>query len=142
MVRPRNQAQIAEEIGRLTSLSRADLARRWTSIFGSPSPKSVKRGLLERACAYELQARALGGLKPSTRRSLLAIATGAPSKRPTVKKALRPGTRLIREWHGVVHQVDVADESIVWKGQTYRSLSAVATAITGSRWSGPRFFGL
>jgi hypothetical protein len=142
MARLRNQAQIAEEIGRLTSLSREDLAGRWTSIFGSPSPRGVKRGLLERACAYELQARALGGLKPSARRSLLAIATGKAGKRPPVKNALRPGTRLVREWHGIVHQVDVADKSIVWKGQTYSSLSAVATAITGSRWSGPRFFGL
>ena len=142
MVRPRNQAQIADEMGGLTSLSRANLARRWTSIFGSPAPRGVKRGLLERACAYELQARALGGLKPSTRRLLLAIATGKPSKQPVAKQGLRPGTRLVREWHGVVHQVDVSDESIVWKGQTYRSLSAVATAITGSRWSGPRFFGL
>lgn len=142
MVRPRNQAEIAEEIRRLASLSREDLALRWTSTFESPSPKGVKRGLLERACAYELQARALGGLKLSTRRSLLAIVTGEAGKQPTVKNALRPGTRLIREWHGVVHQVDVAGEHIVWKGKRYRSLSAVATAITGSRWSGPRFFGL
>jgi hypothetical protein len=142
MARPKNQAEIAEEIGRMADLSRGDLALRWKSIFGSSAPKGIKRGLLERACAYELQAKASGGLKPSARRALFNRAAGTPTKSPTANHSLRPGMRLIREWHGVVHQVDVAHDGIVWKGKNYRSLSAVAKAITGSGWSGPRFFGL
>jgi hypothetical protein len=142
MARPKNQAEISGEIGHLADLSRGDLALRWKSIFGSSAPKGIKRGLLERACAYELQAKASGGLKPFARRALLNAAAGKPTKNPTANRSLRPGMRLIREWHGVVHQVDVAHDGIVWKGKNYRSLSAVAKAITGSGWSGPRFFGL
>jgi hypothetical protein len=142
MVRPKTQGGIAVEIGRLADLSRDELTLRWTSIFGSPPPKGVKRGLLERACAYKLQTEALGGLKPSVRRALLNKATGAPTKSPIANRSLRPGMRLVREWHGVVHQVDVVGGHIVWRGQRYRSLSAVARAITGTGWSGPRFFGL
>ena len=61
---------------------------------------------------------------------------------PASKPHLAPGTRLLREWNGRTHQVDVTDDGFVWNGETYRSLSAVARAITGARWSGPRFFGL
>jgi hypothetical protein len=135
-------AEVGDKIALLPRLSRAELAARWTAIFGSSPPKGVKRGLLERACAYEVQAKAFGGLKRSVRRSLLAKAAGKPTKPSRPRHALRPGARLVREWHGAVHQVDVSGSRFVWRGQSYRSLSAVARAITGTAWSGPRFFGL
>lgn len=93
----------------------------------------------------------------TTRKKLLAIATGGNEAKGSVSRAsgqsnvadrrrksdsLKPGSRLVREWNGVVHRVDVAEGGFIWNGQTLKSLSAVARAITGARWSGPRFFGL
>ena len=142
MARPQSRAEIIEEIGRLASLSRADLSRRWAAIFGCAPPNGIKRGLLERACAYDLQTKAFGGLSRSARQSLLAIAEGKPFRAQSHSQTLRPGSRLVREWHGTVHQVDVSDGCLTWNGRNYRSLSAVAKAITGTAWSGRRFFGL
>ena len=142
MMRPKSKADVWREIDRLSELSRAELAMRWTSLFGSPPPKGIKRGLLERAYAYDLQAKALGGLGRSTRRAMLDRAEGNPNKVQRHDRTLRPGTRLVREWGGIVHQVDIRDGCFVWNGREFRSLSAVAKAITGTAWSGARFFGL
>ena len=90
-----------------------------------------------RAVAYQLQERAFGGLTAATRRRLTGA---APSARPS--RAARPGTVLLREWQGVTHQVTVIEEGVLYRGERHRSLSAVARVITGSRWSGPLFFGL
>jgi hypothetical protein len=88
-----------------------------------------------------------GGLKPATRRYLLAVAngeTGELSGVPTAHKPRIPqrGARLVRQWHGKTHTVDAVEGGFLWNGDRYRSLSAVAREITGARWSGPRFFGL
>jgi hypothetical protein len=142
MARPRTAGETAEEIGRLAGLSRSELAERWQAIFGSVPPKGVKRGLLERACAYDIQAKAFGGLRRPTKKSLAAVADGGALKAPPSKLGLKPGSHLLREWHGVVHRAEVTHDGILWNGRRYRSLSAVARAITGTSWSGPRFFGL
>ena len=149
-------SKFEQEIGRLADLTREDLAARWQKMFGGLPPKSVKRGILERASAYRLQARAFGGLKPATRKKLLAMTEGKAAG-PAVPRdgdtpaaggqrrngiSLKVGTRLIREWNGIVHQVDVVENGFVWNDMTMKSLSAVARAITGAHWSGPRFFGL
>jgi len=85
-----------------------------------------------------MQERALGGLSAGTRRLLCG-----PEPRPVRRRrTLRPGTVLVREWHGVGHQVSVLEEGVLYRGERYRSLSEVAHLITGTRWSGPRFFGL
>lgn len=126
----------------MADLTRKDLAERWIKTRGHPPPRGVKRGLLERDLAWRLQARAYGGLKAATRRTLLAIARGEDAVRPAKTTALKPGARLIRAWHGVTHQVDVTEDGFRWNGVLYTSLSAIARAITGARWSGPRFFGL
>ena len=81
----------------------------------------------------------------ATARKLEQAAAGPPSRgaaKPTPSVSLRPGTRLVREWHGVTHMVLILADGIEWRGQRYRSLSVVARKITGARWSGPRFFGL
>jgi hypothetical protein len=88
---------------------------------------------------YEAQVQQRGGLKPAVRRRMARWTTG---RRQVLSPRLRPGARLVREWNGVSHVVDVTEASLVWRGQRYGSLSAVARAITGTRWSGPRFFGL
>jgi hypothetical protein len=141
------RSKIDQEIGRVADLSAAELVANWRKMFRAPPPKGIKRGLLERAHAYRLQVRAFGGLKPATRKTLLARAgvhetPGPVSPRQRGISTLRPGLRLIREWNGIVHQVDVIEGGFTWNGRAWKSLSAVAEAITGAHWSGPRFFGL
>ena len=101
--------------------------------------------MLVQAIAYRLQEKAFGGLKPTTRRLLQRVATEGAARRATNTTSahrVRPGVVLLREWHGATHQVTVLTDGVRFRGQRYRSLSAVARAITGSRWSGPLFFGL
>ncbi len=119
------------------------LAKSWSKTHGHPPPKGIKRSLLERSRAYQLQAKTFGKLKISTAKTLFAIANGQEVKSgPSDRRNVNPGIHLIREWHGVTHRVEVTVTGFDWNGQSYASLSAVAFAITGARWSGPRFFGL
>ena len=140
---------IAREIEALADLPRQALVERWTKACGRLPPKGTSRRLLERAAAYQIQVKAFGGLKPKVRRELLKIDgcmdSGGPAEIGPSRSsgsALRPGMRLVREWNGRTQTVDVGAEGFVWNGEQYGSLSAVAHAITGARWSGPRFFGL
>jgi hypothetical protein len=126
---------IQEKIAALQTLDTPALRRLWSEAFGGPPPKPMRRDLLLRAIAYHLQEQAQGGLRPITRRQL---ARAAQDLRLTIKA----GTRLLREWQGVIHEVMVREEGVRYRGQTWRSLSAVAREITGVRWSGPLFFGL
>jgi hypothetical protein len=147
-MRNRDDADVvAEKLVAIPDLSRAELVEMWITVYRNPPPKGLSRRLLEYAAAYHLQARAFGGLKPVLRRKLrqLAAAGGAsavPKMQPAKAKVLSPGTRLVREWHGKTHTVEVIKGAFLFDGQRYRSLSEIARAITGSRWSGPRFFGL
>ncbi len=131
-------AGCAREIAGLCGLSRAELVARWTELHGSPPLKTMTEGLLARAIAYEMQVRHLGGLTPAESKALGALARGRldPSHRP-----LKPGTRLYRSWRGVTQEVLVLERGYSWRDKSYASLSQVARAITGTRWSGPRFFG-
>lgn len=144
MHRRQTLAEIERQVGSVSRLDRKTLAEQWYKSFGRPAPKGVSRRLLERACAYGLQAKALGGLEPAVIRRLSRFASFVDSKRSSRKSStpLSPGGRLVREWNGRVHTVEVSPDGYVWNGRTYRSLSSVASAITGSKWSGPRFFGL
>ena len=138
-------ARVEAKLSELCDLSRTDLIERWKKKYRYPPPKGIKRGLLERAVAYQLQARKFGGLKPETGKALLAIAAGTEhqvSQTGSLQPNLKPGTRLVREWHGKPYQVIVTDTGFEWDGEEYSSLSAIAKAITGTKWSGPRFFGL
>lgn len=134
---------IEQEVEKLPTLSRPELAQKWIHFYGRPPPKYIKRGLIERAVAWQMQARVFGGLKPETHRLLMSIAEADAAKRkgeaPPAPK-FRPGMRLLREWNGTVHTVDVLDKGFAWNGKLYSSLSPIAREITGARWSGPRFF--
>jgi hypothetical protein len=90
--------------------------------------------------AFEVQSKQSGGLQSGFIKRLNKQAAGSGSKRS--KTEPKPGGRLLREWNGITHVVDIADSHYAWKGENYRSLSAIARAITGAHWSGPRFFGL
>jgi hypothetical protein len=135
---------IQEKIAALQTLDTPALRRLWGEAFGGPPPKPMRRDLLLRAIAYHVQEQAQGGLRPATRRRLARAAQDLSSERRPVAGPLtiKAGTRLLREWQGVIHEVIVLEESVRYRGQTWRSLSAVAREITGVRWSGPLFFGL
>lgn len=125
------------ELEALATLSPAQLREAWAGVVGGPVPK-VRPSLLRLALAWEIQAKAHGGL-PRATQQLLAQVAGAKT-RTTPAQA---GMRLVREWNGTAHIVEVGDDKTIrWNGRAYRSLSEVARAITGTRWSGPAFFGL
>ena len=113
-------------------------------LYRTEAPAYIGQSLLLQAVAYRLQERALGGVKSSTRRLLERAAEDVDRQPPSEAPATRvtPGMVLIREWHGTSHRVTVLADGVLLRGARYRSLSEVARKITGSRWSGPRFFGL
>ena len=140
-----SSSALAPEIEALHEATTADVKHRWRALYGTEPPRRISRDLLTRAVAYRMQEQAPGGLKPSTRRLLARVAANASARRKievAPEPALKPGTVLLREWHGTQHQVIVRADGIVFRGKQYKSLSQVASLITGTKWSGPRFFGL
>lgn len=178
---------IEADVRGLASLDRDELAVLWTKAYGCPSPKGVRRELLVRSAAWQLQAKRLGGYSAETRRRLRsaimeagrrfagrAATVGTPAPRggtgidvgphhpdhpdtytdtsvvPATaseparrqRRKLQPGARLLRDWNGRIHVVDVIEGGYVFEARLYASLSAIAREITGTHWSGPRFFGL
>jgi hypothetical protein len=136
---------LAEELAALRGLDNKALKQRWRALYRTEAPVRIGRTLLLHAVAYWLQERALGGLRSSTRRLLERAAQDKGSQRPPTEALttkVTPGSVLIREWHGVSHRVTVLADGVLLRGTRYRSLSEVARKITGTRWSGPRFFGL
>lgn len=128
---------LEDQLAKLDNMAKGDLRDRWVKFTGRPVPR-VSAKLLRLALAYELQVKALGGLPRKTRQRLDQVSASR-----TRTRDIRPGMRLAREFGGKVHVVTIGDAGeIVWNDQTWKSLSAVARAITGTRWSGPAFFGL
>jgi hypothetical protein len=123
----------------IEAMERPALITVWSEILGAPVPKRLSSPFLRRFLAFEVQAQQFGGLSKSFIDKLGRADAEKPESR---SPALRPGGRLIREWNGITHAVDVVEGGFVWDGQRHSSLSAIARAITGARWSGPRFFGL
>jgi hypothetical protein len=136
--------KISAEIAALAAFGINDLKSRWHELYDTEPPPRISRELLTRAIAYRLQEKVFGVLAPATRRLLERVADDRPSHRGRLSHARKaaPGTLLIREWRGKAHQVTVHDDAVVYRGKRYRSLSEVARLITGTRWSGPLFFGL
>jgi hypothetical protein len=135
------------EVARLRDLDIKALRNHWPARFGRSAPAHLPRHLLFRILAYRVQADQLGDLDAESRR--LLDSTGSPEK--AAQRALeqrgqvwqlKPGTILGREWKGRVHRVTVLADGFAWNEKTYPSLSTIALAITGTRWNGPRFFGL
>ena len=125
------------QLARLEILSSAELKLEWRRLTSTPLPRISPR-LLRLALVWELQARARGGLARSTQQKLEQVA-----RAKTRTSAAVPGMRLVRAWGGEAHVVTVGEDQVIrWNGAEWRSLSEVARAITGTRWSGPAFFGL
>ena len=149
-----NRAESA--VARLRALDGAGLRREWRNLFGKRAPRALPKRLLIRALAYRLQAQALGDLDPQTLRVLdayVAKSRGRLNGRVRLDQlrgksaasyglTVKPGSILVRKWSGELHRVAALESGFVWNGGAYRSLSEVARAITGTRWNGPRFFGL
>jgi Protein of unknown function (DUF2924) len=142
-----NSESLDNEIARLRGLEVGGLRARWHTVFRRRAPPHLPRHLLFRILAYRLQVDHLGDLDPDTRRQL--DRSGDPTEigrlaaeRNYRRTELKPGTLLAREWDGHLQRVMVLADGFAWNGKTYRSLSKVAFAITGTRWSGPRFFAL
>ena len=137
-------AKLSNRLVAISTFDAARLREEWRKMYRSEPPR-LSRDLMLRVLAHGMQERVLGGPGPTARRNLRELG------RKLEKGAdlgiagdvrLKPGARLIREWHGKIHVVIVLDEGFEFEGRRYRSLSRIARAITGTRWSGPRFFGL
>ena len=128
---------VEDQVAALETLSSAQLKDEWRRLTKSPAPR-ISPSMMRLALAWEIQARALGGLSRETTRKLDQLASAK-----TKTSAVSPGMRLVREWNGKVHVVTIGEDKVIrWRDAEYRSLSEVARAITGTHWSGPAFFGL
>jgi plastocyanin len=129
----------------LPALSLLELRNRWKTLFGHPAPKSLRRNFLARAVAYQMQVEAYGGLSVATKRRLREIAIAVRNGDANAvlgSVRIKPGTQMIRQWQDTTHTVTALAEGFEWNGRTYKSLSAVANAITGTNWNGFAFFGI
>jgi hypothetical protein len=135
----------AHHIDVLNDLDSAALRALWIEHFGRPPPFRARTSLLVDCLAYRIQEQAYGGLALATRTRLRKLATDViDGKKPIVlfHSSIKPGTRLIRAWGGQTHEVQVIDSGFTYRDQRYTNLSEIARVITGSRWSGPLFFGI
>ncbi|MGB6437774.1 MAG: DUF2924 domain-containing protein [Methyloceanibacter sp.] len=135
------------ELARLRDLDAGALRAGWQNVFRRQPSPHLQRHLLFRVLAYRLQADQLGDLDSESQRLLDNAASPEAAGKRAVDDGrliadIRPGTMLAREWNGRMHRVAVLAEGFAWNGKTYPSLSKIASAITGTRWNGPRFFGL
>ena len=136
---------LTKKLAALADLDAVDLRAEWRRLYRSHPPLHIRRDLLVLAISWKLQERVYGGLTAAQKRRLASIAeelrkNGNLSAGPAIR--LKPGLRLVREWRGETHTVLVLEDGFEWNGQRRCSLSAIAREITGTRWSGPRFFGL
>jgi len=140
-VRPTDAAAIEAEIDRVRSLGLDALRARWRTMFAAQPPAVLPKDLLARMIAYRIQEEVFGGLHPDAVKLLSHRERG---EKPNIemKRRLKPGTVLVREYQGERYTVTVVPDGYVWEGTTYPSLSTIARAITGTAWGGPRFFGL
>src|ERR1700743_2215160 len=134
-------AAIEAEIEHIQKLKPEEVRVLWRETFKRDVPKALTRELVVRAICWHIQERAFGGHSPAILKLLAGYAKGQPVESDRLRR-LKPGTELVREYQGERHTVVITAEGYRWRDACYPSLSAVARAITGSNWNGPRFFGL
>jgi hypothetical protein len=137
-------ARVEAEVDRLRTMRIAELRALWRAKFKSEPPKAFGPDLLRRSLAYRIQEAAYGGFDAATSRllkQLMAQYAKTPGK-IVMPRRIKPGAILLREWKGESHRVTVLTDGYAYQGETYESLSVIARLITGTRWNGPRFFGL
>jgi Protein of unknown function (DUF2924) len=133
-------AAIEAEVDQIRSLGVDALRTRWRMLFGAVPPKGLRKDIIGRMIAYRIQEEAFGGLDREALKVLDRLARG--EKPNELNRRLKPGTVLVREYNGERHTVTVVPDGFLWRDTTYSSLSIIAQAITGTKWNGPRFFGL
>jgi Protein of unknown function (DUF2924) len=139
---------VSTKIDHLGKLSRQELRTLWEKEFSEKAPMTLGRDVLALAIAYARQERRYGGLAKPVARELerllaqVLLGEAAGGTEPFRTPLPRTGTMLVREWRGTAHNVTVMEGGFLWNGKAYRSLSAIALAITGTKWNGPRFFGM
>jgi hypothetical protein len=141
MRRPQRAADAIDlnaDLAGLARMSIDDLRSRWRVQTGKPAPAGFSKDLIARALAYRLQEQHLGGLDARDGR---AMSMAARAEAGAIQH-LKVGSVIVREYQGVLHEVMVVPDGLCWRGRTYTSLSTIAELITGTRWNGPRFFGL
>jgi hypothetical protein len=142
----RDPQKLASQLEQIRELNLEELREQWRTWFGTEPPPKLRSSLMVQGIAYRLQEKAFGGLKPATLRLLERIGDDAAARRQVSatpeKIRVSTDTVLIREWHGTKHQVTVLKDGFLYHAKRFRSLSEIARTITGSRWSGPLFFGL
>jgi hypothetical protein len=136
---------IADRLSALPKLKRSALCKLWQELFRADPPPELRKELMVQFLAYRMQEEEFGGLSNASHRRIRDIscsleAHSNPSASP--RQTVKPGTRLLRQWQDQVHVVNVEEESYEYRGARYESLSEIARLITGTRWSGPLFFGL
>jgi hypothetical protein len=132
------------KLAELESMPAPGLRRLWQELIGNSVASGLRRELLIPILAYKLQEKAYGGLKPNTRTQLrrLAALLAADKSAPLTRESrFKPGTRLIREWRGETHEVTIHASGYEYRGKEFATLSEIANLISGTRWSGPLFFG-
>jgi hypothetical protein len=141
MTKPRNTNRLQE----LDRLNRREMSDLWRELFKNEPRTEVRRDLMLRFVAQRMQEQEFGGLREASSRRLrqLATAVAADPKAPiSVKAPIKSGTRMVRQWKDQVHVVNVEGRQFEYRGKHYESLSEIARLITGTRWSGPLFFGV
>jgi hypothetical protein len=136
---------VEAELDRLPKTLIADLRKRYRELFRAEPPKAFGPDLLRRSIAHQIQEKAYGGLPPSTRRlldQLVKAAMAKPNGRLELPRRIKPGSELVRTWNKRTYRVMVMADGFAYDGRKFTSLSEIATEITGTRWNGPRFFGL
>jgi hypothetical protein len=133
------------ELDRLPDTPIVELRRRYRELFKTEPPKAFGPDLLRRSIAHRIQEKAYGGLPAQTRRlldQLVKAAMAKPNGRLELPRRIKPGSELVRTWKGKTYRVVVTADGFAYDGKTYAGLSEIASSITGTRWNGPRFFGL
>src|ERR1700692_4158676 len=136
---------VEDEMDRLPTMAIAQLRLGYRKVFRTEPPKAFGPGLLRSSIAHRIQEKAYGGLSASTRRlldQLVKAAMAKPNGRLELPRRIKPGSELVRTWKGRSYRVMVMADGFAYDGKTFASLSEIASEITGTRWNGPRFFGL
>lgn len=138
-------SSVTQRLEALLRSSKPTLCELWKQLFKTAPPSPLRKDLMIPILAYRMQEEAFGSLSADSRRKLRQLARlfeADPNARVSSAPGIKPGTRLVRQWRGQVHVVNVEEKGYEYKGISYQSLSEIACFITGTRWSGPLFFGL
>jgi Protein of unknown function (DUF2924) len=145
LLQGRMPTDVTSRLEQLSSMTKRELWALWKQLLKRTAPPQIRRELLIRILAFRIQEDIHGGLSAETRKRLRELArqfAANPDAELQGISRIKPGTRLIREWRGRSHHVTVLDQGYSYAGKRYSSLSQIARLITGTRWSGPLFFGL